>query len=72
MRTHRRGSDKAKDAFDIDLDCMFALSKRGGSRADYWNTCCNFFEQVSERTVGSLSFKQVQWLERIEDSLAGS
>lgn len=49
--------------------CSESLLKEMAEANDYWASCDQFVNSVRERVVGTLSFKQRDWLLRIKEGL---
>jgi len=58
-------SPKVKDYFLIDENHLSEKS----FNSSYWGECFNFFNEVKNKKVDSLSFKQKDWLRRIKTGL---
>ena len=56
---------KVKDVYNIDEDDLQNVSET----SDYWENSYNFYMQVKEWDIGSLSGAQKNWLDKIETSL---
>lgn len=56
---------KVCDAFDID---EVKLSEKA-EEDDYWKKCEKFWDDVKHRDFETISVKQEQWLEQIQERL---
>jgi len=54
---------KVCDAYDIDEDALSELSEAN----DYWVKSSKFYNDVKNKTMGELTSKQIDWLDRIND-----
>ena len=52
---------KVKELYPFDLDLLVEKAEND----DYWDKCLSFYSQV----VKSLSSKQIEWLDKIEEKL---
>ena len=53
-----------KEVYAIDPDILYDKSRRN----DYWAECENFYDKVKNRVVTSLSDREKNWLQKIEEA----
>lgn len=37
--------------------------------SEYWQSCLNFWTDVKDKHIGQLSYKQVSWLDSIDEKI---
>jgi hypothetical protein len=65
--------EKHKDVVSVeqyfdDIDEETLIEK--ADENEYWQKCCEFYQQVKTKNVDFLTEKQFAWLEKIQDQLS--
>jgi len=58
--------NKVHQFFKIDYDELYLAAEENGP-SSYARKCLDFYEQVKNKDILSLTYKQQEWLGKIED-----